>query len=107
MARTSAARYYFRIDTYWTNSPDYFIGPFDTRDVAQAEIDSIQDKYGYCLSANMCGNVKDFWRVYDVVLTATEAKRMGMRDDYSSRHNLISNTLPNNSADIVDMITGE
>ena len=37
------ATYYIRIDTYWQNSADSFVGPFASRDEAQAEIESAMD----------------------------------------------------------------
>ena len=100
MPRNTIARYFVRIDTYWHNSPDYFVGPFASREEAQAAIDDIRTEDNVWLSTSQCGgDIRTAVRVYPAILTATEAKRDGMRDDYGSRHNVISQ-MPQGSGDL-------
>lgn len=102
MARTSAAQYFIRIDTYWQNSPDYFVGPFDSRDEAQTAIDSITTEANVWLSTSTCGgDIRSAVRVFPAILTASEAKRSGMRDDYGAKHNTIP-TMPTSAADLFE-----
>jgi hypothetical protein len=108
MPVNSKARYYVRVDTYWQNSPDRFVGPFDTRDEAQAAIDDIPTRDNVWLSTSTCGgNIKTAVRVYPTILTATEAKRSGMVEDYaSSRYNVIPR-MPHDSDDLFEMTQRE
>lgn len=104
MARTSAAQYFIRIDTYWQNSPDYFVGPFDSRKDAQTAIDNIQTEDNVWLSTSMCGgDIRSAIRVFPTILTATEAKRMGMRNNYNANHNTIP-FMPNRNNDLFGML---
>ena len=104
MARTSAATYFVRIDTYWQNSKDNFVGPFESRAAAQAAIDGIQTEDNVWLSTSTCGgDIRSAVRVYPTILTASEAKRMGMRDDYSSRHNTVP-AMPSRENDLFEML---
>ena len=106
MARTSAATYFVRVDTYWQDSPDYFVGPFATRADAQAAIDGIDTADNVWRADSLCGgDIRTAVRVYPEVLTATEAKRRGMRGDYSSKHNVI-NAMPTSGDDLFDMVNG-
>lgn len=100
MARTSTAQYFIRIDTYWQHSPDYFVGPFATRAAAQEAIDAIQRENNVWLSTDLCGgDIRTAIRVYPAILTATEAKRSGMRNDYGPRHNVVAE-MPQDSRDL-------
>lgn len=102
MARTSAPQYFIRIDTYWQNSPDYFIGPFDSREAAQAAIDNIQTEDNVWSSTSTCGgDIRSAVRVFPAILTASEAKRSGMRDDYGARHNVMP-TMPKDANDLFE-----
>lgn len=102
MARTSAAQYFIRVDTYWQNSPDYFVGPFDSREAAQAAIDNIQTEDNVWLSTSTCGgDIRSAVRVFPAILTASEAKRGGMRDDYGARHNVMP-TMPRDANDLFE-----
>jgi len=104
MARTSAAQYFIRIDTYWQNSKDYFVGPFESRDEAQAAIDGIQTEDNVWLSTSTCGgDIRSAIRVYPKILTATEAKRGGMHDDYGNRHNVVP-VMPSRENDLFEMM---
>lgn len=104
MARTTAAQYFIRIDTYWQNSPDRFVGPFDSREAAQAAIDGIQTEDNVWLATSTCGgDIRSAVRVFPSVLTATEAKRMGMRNDYGPGHNAIPH-MPSREHDLFEMI---
>ena len=78
----STPSYYVRFDTYWQNSPDRFVGPFATRAEAEAVIDGIQTEDNVWRADSMCGgDIRTAIRVYPDVLTASQARRMGMRDD--------------------------
>lgn len=103
MARISSPQYFIRIDTYWQNSPDYFVGPFESRAAAAAAIDSVRtEDNNVWLSTSTCdGDIRTAVRVYPGILTATEAKRRGMRDDYGVRHNVVSE-MPRCSHDLFD-----
>lgn len=106
MARTTQAQYFIRIDTYWQNSPDYFVGPFASREAAQAAIDDIRTEDNVWLSTSSCGgDIRTAVRVYPTILTATEAKRNGMRNDYGSRHNVVP-TMPTGSEDLFETLEG-
>lgn len=86
MARTPRATptFYVRFDTYWQHSPDRFVGPFITRAAAQAIIDGIETGENVWRADSMCGgDIRTAIRVYPEVLTASQARRMGMRDAYS------------------------
>lgn len=103
MARTSAAQYFIRFDTYWQNSPNRFCGPFASRAEAQAAIDNIPTAANVWLSTSQCGgDIRDAIRVYPTILTATEAKRMGMRNDYSAAHNTYA-ALPDDMHELFSM----
>lgn len=104
MARTSAAQYFIRIDTYWQNSRDNFVGPFESREAAQAAIDGIDSEDNVWLSTSMCGgDIRTAVRVYPTILTSTEAKRMGMRNDYGSSHNTVP-MMPSRENDLFGML---
>lgn len=91
MAR--APRYFVRVDTYWQNSADYFVGPFDSRAAAQAAIDAIPTSANAWLASSSCGgDIRDAVRVYDTILTATEARARGMNE--TGNENYETNVLP-------------
>ena len=105
MARTAAA-YYIRIDTYWQNSPDRYVGPFETKDEAQAEIDRAlsADNNVWNARNHVGGNIKYAIRVYPDILSATEAKRMGMRPLGALRGtNMIGGRIPDNTDDLYEI----
>jgi len=76
------ASYFVRVDTYWAWAPDYFVGPFASRDAAQAAIDEALSASGGL--AQMAYNLSpDVWsgvRIHGI-LSRTAARRSGMRDD--------------------------
>jgi hypothetical protein len=52
----------------------------------------------------MCGgDIRSAIRVYPTILTATEAKRSGMHDDYGSRHNVVPH-MPGRKHDLFEML---
>lgn len=107
MARTTQARYFVRVDTFWANSPDYFVGPFGSREEAQAAIDDIPTEANAWLSTSRCnGDIKDAVRVYPTILTATEAKRSGMRDDLAHPHYNVMSEIPHNAHDLYAAFEG-
>lgn len=105
MPRT-ASSYYIRIDTFWQNSPDRYVGPFETKDDAQAEIDrSARADNNVWSARSLCGgNIKTAIRVYPDILTATEAKRMGMRPLGALRGtNMIGARIPDSTDDLYEI----
>jgi hypothetical protein len=81
MARTPAT-YFVRIGTYWQNSPYRFVGPFATREEAEAAIEAAytNGNVNVWRSSSMCGgDIKTAICVYGV-MNKSEAFRAGMRD---------------------------
>ena len=60
------ATYYIRIDTYWANSPDYFVGPFSNKLDARREIERARDEGSVWLSTRLSGDLKDGIRVHGI-----------------------------------------
>lgn len=92
------ATYFIRIGTYWQNSPDRFVGPFDSREAAQAEIDRATgaDNSRVVLAGQSASDVKTAIRCHGI-LSKTEAKRAGMTD-----RNTLSHTIPLNTYDLTE-----
>ena len=68
------ATYYIEVDTYWERSPSYFVGPFDSRAIAEAW--GAQPGDNVWRSDSRCGgDIRDAWRVYPNALSATQARR--------------------------------
>ena len=90
------ATYFIRIDTYWQNSPDRFVGPFVDRSEAQAEIGraTSADNSRVVLAGQMASDIKTGIRCHGV-LSKTEAKRRGMTD-----RNTLSRTIPLDTTDL-------
>jgi hypothetical protein len=102
----SQATYYIHIDTFWQNSPDRFVGPFDSKAEAQAAIDEAYDALdsnvaAYGMSSN---NIKGAVRVHGV-LSKSAARRAGMRDyglgDDTS--NVIGERVPHSMNDLKEI----
>lgn len=81
----SKKQYYVRFDTYWQNAPDHFAGPFDSREAAEAAIKAAESAAGSKVvrSSQMAHDVRNGIRVHGVV-SATEAKRRGLRHNYEA-----------------------
>lgn len=80
------ATYYIRYSTYWQNAPDWFAGPFASREEAQKEIERATDTgkvdvYGRGLSRD----VKNNYAILGIV-TKTEAK--SFRADFEEFTNI-------------------
>lgn len=92
------ATYFIRIDTYWQNSPDRFVGPFDSREAAQAEIDRATgaENSSVVLAGQSASNIKIGIRCHGI-LSKTEAKRAGMADC-----NTLSRTIPLDTYDLTE-----
>lgn len=91
------ATYYIEVDTYWQNSNSHFVGPFNTREAAEAWIKQpVNDPTpNVWLSTSLCGgDIRDAWRVYPSALSKTEAKRRGMRDSGEHNNTLSPSTSP-------------
>lgn len=100
------ATYFIRVDSYWQNSPDYFVGPFESKELAQAEINrATTDPDSLAiLSQHLASDVKNGVRVH-AVINKTKAREMGMRDwqfgdEYS---NLLGTRIPINTHDMMRM----
>lgn len=87
----SKATYYIEVDTYWQNSPSFFVGPFASKEDATAYVN--QDSDNVWLSTSQCGgDIRSAWRVYVKPLSKTEARAHGMRryEDRDEQDNAIS-----------------
>lgn len=80
----SKAQYFIEVDTYWQNSASYFVGPFESREAAEAwhQQDVPSDANVWYSTSTCGGDIRDAWRIYPAPLTKTEAKRRGMDDDH-------------------------
>lgn len=65
--------YYVRIDTYWQNSPDRFVGPFVSREEASQAGIQAHDLPAWSV------DIKDGIRCQEV-LSKSQARRSGMKD---------------------------
>lgn len=92
------ATYYVRVDTYWQNSTDYFVGPFSDRQAAERWLDAGRCGNGINLAGHFATDIKHDWRA--CVISATEAKRWGMSYAYDSYNVLPTTTQP--SADGIE-----
>lgn len=96
------ATYYIRIDTYWQNSPDEFVGPFASREEAQTEIDAALDEDGskVCMSSYSARDVRYGIRVYGI-LSKTEAQRQGMKaGQWYGEGNMIGKRIPRSTYEL-------
>ena len=101
-----AKGYYVRIDTYWQNSPDRWVGPFATATEAQAEIDKAVGAYDSKVTpaTQMAADVKHGIRVLGIA-PKSQAQRRGLKDfslgdDIS---NIIGNKIPLSTDDLFDL----
>ena len=81
------ASYYVRIDSYWQNSGDFFVGPFANRDEAQTEIDrAVSDPESLVVPANqMAQDIEHGVRVHSI-LTKTQAKQAGLHESFGDTY---------------------
>jgi len=84
------ARFYVEVDSYWANSPSVFIGPYATREDAQAAADASQVVHTSQMAADVKYNVR-----YEIHNTA-QAHRAGMCQ-FNTISNLIT-AIPDNTA---------
>lgn len=79
----SKATYYIEVDTYWQNSTSYFVGPFPTRESAEAWHQQPEPQgSNVWYATSLCGgDIKTAWRIFPDARTATEAKARGMDRD--------------------------
>lgn len=99
----SPATYYVRVDTFWQNSADRFVGPFKSRPAAEAAIREANAAPGgeVVVMGTSPRNIKRAIRIWGV-LTKTEAERAGMRDEYDSRRNVLPR-IPIDTDDLFDL----
>lgn len=81
--------YYLEVDTYWQNSPSFFVGPFESRAAAEAWYKDRPENSNLTPSNQMSGDVRHGWRVYANALSKTDARKRGMRDDYEHGYNVL------------------
>lgn len=91
------ATYFIEVDTYWQNSPSYFVGPFNSKAEAEAWFsgDDWTPADNIWMSGSNCGgDIRDAWRIYPAPLSKTAARQRGMRrwSDGDERENVISPT---------------
>jgi hypothetical protein len=77
----SKAQYFIEVDTYWQNSKSYFVGPFETREQAEAWYQQDEPQgANVWLSTSLCGgDIRDAWRIFPAPLSKTEARKHGLR----------------------------
>ena len=76
------AKYYVRLDTYWTFSQDVWYGPYSSKDEAEQAVNAscaVRDDLG-----NHAANVRDDVRCYGIY-TTTYARKEGMRVALTSK----------------------
>lgn len=88
-------KYYVNIDTLWANSPEWFVGPFNTRADAEAEIERAINAPDskVQLHTKAALDVRDGIRVWGI-MPKSAARRAGMRESGWRKANLISKTIP-------------
>lgn len=98
MTKNSKPQYFVRFDSYWQNSSNYFVGPFDSKREAEAEIDRAESAVNSMVvrSFQTAANVRDGIRVHGV-MSYTAARRAGMRDErYGDDWSNVYNDVPVN-----------
>lgn len=74
------ATYYIEVDTYWQNSKSHFVGPFASREAAEAWYSELTPTDNVWLATSTCGgDIRSAWRIYPTPLSKTAARRRGMR----------------------------
>lgn len=107
----SKPTFYIRIDTLWQNSPDYFVGPFDSREQAQAAIDKAQENEHSEIrtEGHMAGDLRETVRVHGI-LSKTEARKIGMvgpeLGDNVEYGNTIGKEMPFNAGRLSQIVNG-
>jgi hypothetical protein len=82
--------YYIEVDTYWQDSPSFFVGPFASRQEATNWHASAPEGANLWLSSSICGgDIRSAWRVYANALSQTEARKRGLKDDYGHGYNIL------------------
>lgn len=104
MTPRAQATYYVKFDTYWQNSPDWFAGPFASRNEAQAAIDVALTRAGskVAMSTQTSRDVRHGIRVWDI-LSRSEALRDGLRLDWDGRRNCIGKVIPADTDHLFDL----
>ena len=95
------ATYFVKVNTYWQNSADAFVGPFANKQAAQAAIESAAQSDNVCKSGQSCDDVKNIVRVY-LPMSAPAAKRAGLREDWMNNRNVISR-IPTGTSDLMQL----
>jgi hypothetical protein len=91
------ASYFIRIDTYWQNSPDRFVGPFKNRKDAEAAIKVAQDADTSLVvrPGQSARDIKRGIRVLGVVPATVARRNYGMTE-----RNTLSRVIPINTEDL-------
>ena len=97
------ATYFVRINSYWQNSADYFVGPFGSRNEADSAIEKAVSapRSLVCKSGQMSSDVKNGIRVFQPV-SKTDAQRAGMREDFMNNRNVLPR-IPLDTSDLMEM----
>lgn len=96
MKQQTETNFYVRVDTYWQNSLDYFVGPFARAEDAQAWLDQdiAEDANVWWSTSNCGGDIRDAWRIHPEVLSHDAAIAHGMiADPYQGEIVQIPNVL--------------
>lgn len=93
------ATYFIRIDTFWQNSPDRFVGPFDSRSDAQAEIDRAIDAPNskVTVSNQSASDIRYGIRVHGIHPRTVCERNYGMDE-----RNTLSRTIPLSTVDLTE-----
>ena len=94
------AQYFIRIDTYWQNSANRFVGPFASRSAAQTEIDRAMDApMNLVCHANQTAiDIKNGIRVHGIHPRTVCERNYGMND----QRNVLTAKIPLNTDELKD-----
>jgi len=102
------ATYYIHIDTYYADSPDTYVGPFESKPEANRSITDSQNETGsQVVFGGQPSDMRNAIRVYGV-LSKTQAKKQGMKSYGEGDHsdNTIS-SMPKNTSELHQMTNME
>lgn len=104
-----APRYFIRVSTYWERGGYGFVGPFSSRAEAEVALAALPTTSNARLASSLCGgDIRDAVRVYDRIISATEAKAWGMNeegDEYGNTN--VLPRIPHNAQEFGDMLDPE
>ena len=94
------AQYFIRIDTYWQNSANRFVGPFTTRADAHAEIDRAMDEPMNLVyhAGQLAADIKNGIRVHGTHPRTVCERNYGMND----QRNVLTARIPLNTQELAE-----